>query len=118
MANAPVAAEHDRAPPLLVAEDVGKQWGSGAQAIPVLQGIDLVVGAGEFVSMIGLSGCGKSTLLDVVAGLVQPTSGRVLIDGALIDGPHPDIGFVFQQDATLPWLTRCATSSSGFRTAR
>ena len=68
-------------------------------------GIDLAVAENEFVSLIGPSGCGKSTVLSLVAGLLAPTSGSVMLDGKPIDGPGPDRGVVFQQYALLPWMT-------------
>ncbi|MBV8032012.1 MAG: ABC transporter ATP-binding protein, partial [Betaproteobacteria bacterium] len=70
-----------------------------------LRGIDLTVRKGEFVSLIGHSGCGKSTLLNLVAGLLKPTEGTVLLAGKHIDGPGPDRGMVFQNHSLLPWLT-------------
>ena len=71
----------------------------------ILAGIDLGMRKGEFVSLIGHSGCGKSTLLNLVAGLLKPTSGTVLLAGRHIAGPGPDRGVVFQNHSLLPWLT-------------
>jgi len=71
----------------------------------VLAGIHLAVRRGEFVSLIGHSGCGKSTLLNVVAGLLKPSSGTVVLAGRHVDGPGPDRGVVFQNHSLLPWLT-------------
>ena len=71
----------------------------------VLDSIDLSVRKGEFVSLIGHSGCGKSTLLNLVAGLLKPTAGTILLAGKHIDGPGPDRGVVFQNHSLLPWLT-------------
>lgn len=73
--------------------------------IVALEPTDLTVAAGEFVCLVGPSGCGKSTLLFLMAGLLDPTSGTVCVDGELIDGPDPDHGVVFQPDATFPWMT-------------
>jgi nitrate/nitrite transport system ATP-binding protein len=72
---------------------------------PILSGIDLTIRKGEFVSLIGHSGCGKSTLLNLVAGLLKPTFGTVLLSGKHIDAPGPDRGVVFQNHSLLPWLT-------------
>jgi nitrate/nitrite transport system ATP-binding protein len=70
-----------------------------------LERIDLNVRRGEFVSLIGHSGCGKSTLLNLVAGLLQPTVGGILLAEREIAGPGPDRGVVFQNHSLLPWLT-------------
>jgi NitT/TauT family transport system ATP-binding protein len=67
--------------------------------------VSLDVRPGEFVSIIGPSGCGKSTLFHIVGGLTQKTSGRVAINNEPIDGPHPAIGMVFQEESTFPWRT-------------
>jgi nitrate/nitrite transport system ATP-binding protein len=74
-------------------------------ASPILSSIDLTIRKGEFVTLIGHSGCGKSTLLNLVAGLLKPTTGTVLLAGKHIDGPGPDRGVVFQNHSLLPWLT-------------
>jgi nitrate/nitrite transport system ATP-binding protein len=71
----------------------------------ILTGIDLTIRKGEFVTLIGHSGCGKSTLLNLVAGLLKPGAGTVLLAGKHVDGPGPDRGVVFQNHSLLPWLT-------------
>jgi nitrate/nitrite transport system ATP-binding protein len=71
----------------------------------VLDGVDLKIGAKEYISVIGHSGCGKSTLLKMIAGLEQPTSGQVLLEGKLIRKPGADRMMVFQHYSLLPWLT-------------
>ena len=63
------------------------------------------IGRGEFVSLIGHSGCGKSTILNMVAGLSQPTSGSIILDGNPISAPGSDRSMVFQNYSLLPWLT-------------
>ena len=70
-----------------------------------LHDIDLTMRKGEFVTLIGHSGCGKSTLLNLVAGLLEPTDGGMLLADREIAGPGPDRGVVFQNHSLLPWLT-------------
>ncbi|MDZ7695530.1 MAG: ABC transporter ATP-binding protein [Deltaproteobacteria bacterium] len=77
---------------------------SGA-LVPVLDGLDLRVEPGQFVSIVGPSGCGKTTLLRIVAGLEPPGSGRVLLDDREIDYAGDRIGLVFQDYALFPWRT-------------
>jgi len=70
-----------------------------------LQGIDLAIAKGEFVTLIGHSGCGKSTLLNLIAGLLQATHGVLLCDNREINAPGPERAVVFQNHSLLPWLT-------------
>jgi nitrate/nitrite transport system ATP-binding protein len=70
-----------------------------------LRDINLTIGQGEFVSLIGHSGCGKSTLLNLIAGLTGASGGTMLCAGREISGPGPDRGVVFQNHSLLPWLT-------------
>jgi len=70
-----------------------------------LQGIDLAVRKGEFITLIGHSGCGKSTLLNLIAGLLKPTAGVLLCANREIAGPSPERAVVFQNHSLLPWLT-------------
>ncbi len=81
-------------------ESLGKEFVAGR---PVLDGIDLMVSPGEFVTVVGASGSGKSTLLCLIAGLSRPTAGRVLLDGREVTGPGPDRGMVFQTASLFPW---------------
>ena len=80
-----------------------KTFGSGNKRVDALVDIGLDVAQGEFVAVVGASGCGKSTLLRLVAGLLAPTCGEVLIGGRRIEGPDPGIGIVFQTPVLLPW---------------
>src|SRR5947199_5992270 len=70
-----------------------------------LSDISLDVADGEFVSILGPSGCGKSTLLYIVGGFVSPSEGAVRVKGAVVTGPGPDRGPVFQEFALFPWKT-------------
>ena len=70
----------------------------------ILQNISLSLGDDEFVVVIGRSGSGKTSLLNLVAGFIQPTRGRIAIDGEAITGPGSDRAVVFQDDALYPWL--------------
>ena len=74
---------------------------------PVLavQGADLDIPEGAFVSIIGPSGCGKSTLLNVISGLMRPSSGEVYIDGQAVNSIRRDVGYMFARDALMPWRT-------------
>jgi nitrate/nitrite transport system ATP-binding protein len=72
---------------------------------PVLKNITLDVRRGEYISLIGHSGCGKSTVLNIVAGLLEATSGGVIVDGREVNAPGPDRAVVFQNHSLLPWLT-------------
>ncbi len=74
-------------------------------ALAVLDGLDLRIGAGEVLTLIGPNGCGKSTLLRVIAGLLTPSRGGVFLDGQPVMGPDPRIGLLFQEPRLLPWRT-------------
>lgn len=90
----------------LVIQDLVKAYpsGSGDRNV-VLDGINLSIGANEFIAIIGHSGCGKSTLLKIVGGLEQATSGAVFLEGQPIKKPGSERMMVFQQYSLLPWLT-------------
>jgi NitT/TauT family transport system ATP-binding protein len=73
--------------------------------LTALTDVNLTLHKGEFVSVVGSSGCGKSTLLKIMAGLMPPTTGRVVLEGKPVTGPRADIGMMFQQATLLPWKT-------------
>lgn len=70
-----------------------------------LNGVDLDIKENEFICVVGPSGCGKSTLLNIIAGLLEPSSGNVYCDGKIVKGTGTDRGVVFQQYALFPWMT-------------
>jgi nitrate/nitrite transport system ATP-binding protein len=91
----------------LQVENVGMAFEKRGVRFEALRDIALTVRRGEFVSLIGHSGCGKSTLLNLVAGLLRPTTGHLLLGNKEIAGPGPERAVVFQNHSLLPWLT-CA----------
>lgn len=95
------------AAPLISVRDLTVQYNvarTGA-TLTAVEGVNLDVHEGEFVTVLGPSGCGKTTVMNVIAGLVTPTSGEVLVDGHPVPGPGPDRAVVFQDYALLPWRT-------------
>ncbi len=92
----------DQVGPIRV-EDIAVTFEGKQGSHPVLEGINFTVDPGEFVAIIGPSGCGKSTLLRVIAGLLQPSAGRVRFGDT--DSSAQRIGFLFQTDSLLPWKT-------------
>ena len=73
--------------------------------VPVLQQTDLTVRDSEFLAVVGPSGCGKSTLFNVVAGLLEPSSGTVVLDGEDVTAQPGHVGYMLQKDLLLPWRT-------------
>ena len=91
--------------PKLLVLSVSKIFGSGRQRLDTLASIDLAVSGGEFVSVIGPSGCGKSTLFNIIAGVEEPTSGTIAIDGDFSIIRAGKTGYMPQQPLLLPWRT-------------
>ena len=100
--------------PLVRLHDITKSYRRGAQIVPVLAGISFDIGAGEFLALMGPSGSGKSTLLNLIAGIDQPDSGELLVDGVnigalseveLADWRAGNVGFIFQFYNLMPVLT-------------
>jgi ABC-type nitrate/sulfonate/bicarbonate transport system ATPase subunit len=91
--------------PKIELERVCVDFPSGHGTIPVLRDIDLFAGEGEFVTLIGPSGCGKSTLLNVVAGLQEPTSGSIRLDGRSTAVQVGATAYMPQKDLLMPWRT-------------
>ncbi len=84
---------------------LSKIFESAAGAVQALDGVDLSVAEGEFVTIVGPSGCGKSTLLYMLGGFLPASDGQMLVEGRAIVGPGVDRGIVFQEYALFPWLT-------------
>ena len=80
-----------------------------------LSGVDLRVGEGEFVAVVGPTGCGKSTLLNVAAGLLKPTAGTVTVFGESLAGINRRSGYLFQTDALLPWRSALGNVTAGLQ---
>lgn len=91
--------------PLLSLLSVCKVFDGGGRKVTALDDVSFEIARGEFMCLVGTSGCGKSTILSLVAGLSEPSDGRVILDGHEVDAPGPDRGFVFQRDNLFPWLS-------------
>jgi ABC-type nitrate/sulfonate/bicarbonate transport system ATPase subunit len=89
----------------LLIDDVSMKFTTPAGAFHALDHITLSVPRGSFVSLIGPSGCGKSTIFNIVAGLQEPSEGRILIDGVDATGAIGRVGYMLQKDLLLPWRT-------------
>lgn len=86
-------------------DQVKKVYNGRTGEMVALNGVDLDIADNEFVCVVGPSGCGKSTLLNIIAGLLEPTSGAVYVDDQKVVGTGVERGVVFQQYALFPWLT-------------
>ena len=93
------------AEPQVLLSDIGKSYLRDGASFVALDGIDLAIRKSEFVSIIGPSGCGKSTVLLLIAGLVAPTRGRIVVDSTPVNAPLTNIGIVFQRDLLFDWRT-------------
>lgn len=99
-------------------KNVDKTFFSQKAATTALKDISLSVANGEFVSLIGPSGCGKTTLLSLIAGLIQPTNGKIHIEGQQILQPSAKTGYMLQQDYLFPWLTIEQNITIGLKTMK
>jgi nitrate/nitrite transport system ATP-binding protein len=91
--------------PLLEISQVGIDFKTAKGPFNALQNVNIKIDNGEFVTLIGHSGCGKSTVLNIVAGLLQATTGGVVLAGKEVNTPGPERAVVFQNHSLLPWLT-------------
>src|SRR3954453_6562849 len=88
---------------MIIVDGVSQTFRGKSGPIEAIREIDLSIGDGELVTVIGRSGCGKSTLLRIIGGLLPPTRGAVRIGGELVRSPRRDVAMVFQKPALLPW---------------
>jgi len=100
-------------PKLLISNLSHAYYTKTGHRLLALHKVDLQVDKGEFVAVIGPSGCGKTTLLNIVAGLIKPTYGTVLVDKIPVIGPARSVGMVFQHPMLLPWKTLLENVSWG-----
>jgi NitT/TauT family transport system ATP-binding protein len=93
---------------ILTLRNISKFFGdadNGSEQVVAINDVSLDVSAGEFFSIIGPSGCGKSTLLRIIGGLLTASSGELTVGSDKVNGPHPWVGMVFQEESTFPWRT-------------
>jgi NitT/TauT family transport system ATP-binding protein len=91
--------------PRIQFENVSVDFETDAGPLRVVQEVSLDIRENEFICIVGPSGCGKTTLMNILAGFVQPTQGRVMLDGRAVQGPGRDRGVIFQEYGVFPWLT-------------
>jgi NitT/TauT family transport system ATP-binding protein len=106
--TSPPPSASGRVPPAVQLDGVTKVYGRGSSAVTALQDVSLTVKTGEFVCLVGTSGCGKSTLLSMIAGLDEPSSGR-------LDTSGHRVALMFQEPALFPWLTAAANVELALR---
>ncbi|HXS41528.1 MAG TPA: ABC transporter ATP-binding protein [Stellaceae bacterium] len=97
------AARYDATPALLEVRAVDLLYKTKSAPIQALKDVSLTVETGEFVAVLGPSGCGKSSLLKLVAGLLPPSAGQIVLDGRPVTKPRPTTGLMFQTPTLLPW---------------
>jgi NitT/TauT family transport system ATP-binding protein len=108
MASDPTTANRagaETAEPILVVDDISKQFETPEGPVVAVDHVSFDVAPGEFLAVIGPSGCGKSTLFNIMGGLLDGYQGRVTVAGETVNGPHPSIGMIFQEESTFPWRT-------------
>src|ERR1700689_5407182 len=105
MSSAPVSSRR-REKPIRV-ESLSKSFQLAGTAIEAVRDVSFSVRRGEFVALLGPSGSGKSTVLNMIATLIRPSGGQILIDGTpIVPGKAtPNVGYVFQRDTLFPWRT-------------
>jgi NitT/TauT family transport system ATP-binding protein len=101
----PTPASAGAGQPKVELRGVGLSYFGREGETEALKDVALSVAPGEFVAIIGQSGCGKSTLLSLISGILEPTAGSVLVDGARVTGPTRKVGYMLQQDYLFEWRT-------------
>jgi len=86
-------------------QNIIKEYGTGAKAVPVIHNLNAQINDGEFVVIVGPSGCGKSTFMKLTTGLKRPSKGQIFVDGQPVTGPLKISGMAFQAPSLLPWRT-------------
>ncbi len=102
--------QSDTAQPIVEVRHISKRYGSSVEA---LRDINLTFPTGQLTSLLGPSGCGKTTLLKIIAGLLEPTGGEVVVKGKTVTGPGPERAFVFQDFALMPWASVLRNAAFG-----
>ncbi|WP_207460095.1 ABC transporter ATP-binding protein [Azospirillum sp. SYSU D00513] len=106
----PSALDPSAGDPVVQVRGITKRYGGSVEA---LKDIDLDIPRGKLTTLLGPSGCGKTTLLKIIAGLLEPSSGEVRVNGREVTGPGPERAFVFQDFALMPWATVLRNAAFG-----
>jgi NitT/TauT family transport system ATP-binding protein len=114
----PAARQAEEKPPVLEIRDLGKVFKADPSFLTVLSGISFDVAHGEMLCLLGPSGCGKTTILKILAGFLQPDTGRIRLKGHPVGKPGPKCCMVFQEDALFPWLTVSENIAMGLQKKR
>jgi NitT/TauT family transport system ATP-binding protein len=110
------ALDPDGVPPTLAVDHVSHSFAKpDGSRLPVLADVDVNISQGQRVALVGPSGCGKTTLLRILSGLVAPSEGTVRVNGKRVTGADQGLGYVFQNDRLLPWLTVRENVAFGLR---
>ncbi len=104
--------------PKLEIRDITKVFGKGKQSLVAVDHVSVQLASNEFSCIVGPSGCGKSTLLNIAAGLMQATSGEILVDSETVPGPGADRGMVFQNYTLFAWLSVAENVAFGLKLRR
>ena len=119
MPASPPAGARDAARPQIEVQGLRHRYRtSDGTNVEALEEVTFSVPAGEVLTVVGPSGCGKSTLVHLIAGLIRPLAGTMLVDGEAVRRPGPDRGVVFQELAILPWRTVRGNIGHGLEIAR